>query len=158
MHDQASPTIAEKRDRAVKTAAEIIPFVTVRLRVSPHLISLLEVFHRIGDDLPIRRMIDGFNADDFRQQCEFMGVHVFDELQLRRRWPNDQDIHRVFDGARDGKKVLPVVFGMRLRTFWSLGMLMMHWPVCFEGLFIDMVGIDVEDPRFAVIDPDGDVF
>lgn len=131
----------------------------VQLRsVSPHLVCLLKVFYCIGDDLAIGGMIDGLDANYFGHQAMLMLVRIFDELKFRCRWTDDQNFHGIRERARDFLKKFTIVLRMRLGAARIAWVLMVNWPMGFQCLLIHLVGVDVKDPRLAVIDPNGNVF
>ena len=59
---------------------------------STHAVDALKIGLRIGNELPVGRMIHGLDADDFRAECVTMFFDVAEELELRRRWAYQKNL------------------------------------------------------------------
>jgi len=82
----------------------------------------VEVVPYVGDQLGVARVVQGLDAKDLCCECVIVLVHVADEVELRGRRANDQDLARVPERLDDLVKVGPLSFGApALRPFATAG-------------------------------------
>ena len=120
-----------------------------------HSLDALEVRSRISHELPVARMVDSLDADDFRPMFVIVLLDVVEKLELRRRRPDQQDLVAVFERAGDVAKESLGVVGVLLATIGPLWVPMMQMLRGRNDRFVDPVGVNFEDVSFLVIDPDG---
>src|SRR5207247_9639690 len=77
-----------------------------------HPILSLEVTSRVGDELAVAWMIDGFHADDDLHQPGIMLADVLDQLGLGIGWPRNENRAGVCDRLRDSLKEGVVLRGV----------------------------------------------
>src|ERR1700722_378058 len=98
-------------------------------------------------------MVQRLDANDLRLERVFVLVHVSDEVELRRRGPDDQDL--VGAGERDSD-FLEEAFGARVVTL-LFGLSCQVVVRRFDLARLEALGLDMEELCFFVIDPNGDV-
>jgi hypothetical protein len=104
------------------------------------------------DELIVGGMVHRFDADDLLDQRVVMLVHVLDELELRRRWTDDEDFFHLLEGTGDLVieafricRMLPL--GRRLLA--SMNVMMRS----LEGRRVEALRSQVKNLGFVVIDP-----
>jgi hypothetical protein len=114
-----------------------------------------EVPLHVGEELSIRRMIDGLEPHHSRYERALVLVQVPDELELRRRRPDDEDgvglAERLHDIAEEPAQVVGVMvlFRRTLLVAMDVG------AGRTKRRLVERPGVNVEDAGFLVIDPDG---
>lgn len=113
----------------------------------------LEVPLHVSHELGIRRVIDRLEPHDLGLERRVLLLEISQELELRRRGPQDEHLFRIEKPARDVMKesvqvIRMVVLSRRpLRVPTDVGV----WSA--DRRFVERVGIDVENSRFVMIDP-----
>jgi hypothetical protein len=124
---------------------------------SVHAVVAFEIGFCIRDELSIGWVVYRFDADDFWHQRVIVLLNVFEKLELRGGWPDDEDLITALQGVRYFVKESLVLLGVIFDAFRASGML-----VDMVGrenyVFVDLVWVNLEDVGFFVVDPDGDVF
>ena len=114
---------------------------------------------RVGDELLVGRVIHRLDSDDARLELRIVLERVMDELELRRRRPDDEDApggaELLRDGLEEAVRVVRVVVDVLRHGPLGVAMKMVRRRV--QRLLVEALGVDVEDARFAVVDPYGDV-
>ncbi len=112
----------------------------------------------MGDQLTVGGVIDGLDAYDFGRQRVLVLVNVSDELELRSRRADNEDLHRTVERPGDFVEESLGVFGMRLCFLGAPWMLVMHIAMrSLDRGVIDVAWLDIEDSRFLVINPNRNV-
>jgi hypothetical protein len=100
-------------------------------------------------------VIHGLHAHDFRLEPRIVLVQVPDELKLRGRRTEDQNLSSLVEGTRDLVKEVMGVVRVRFVAFGSprvaVNMLVRR---ANRGL-VEPLGRNVKDARFLLIDPHG---
>ena len=101
-------------------------------------------------------MIDGFHADNLRNERCIVVMNMFDEFELRRGRPNHENLRR---GGESLGNLMVVVLGVGGMVVGG-GDLRMSADMMVRrahGGDIEGFGTDVEDFCFVMVEPDGDV-
>ena len=99
-------------------------------------------------------MIDGLDADDSRGDRRRVCAKVSEERELRIRWADDQDLTRVLDRIGDGIEIRRVLRRLSRADGAFLVMEVRVLRLRMQHAFVGRIRIEVDDVRFAVIDPD----
>jgi hypothetical protein len=115
---------------------------------------LVKVRAQMCDQLGVARVIDGFDSDDPRLQRALVLLHVLEEVQLGLRRTDDENLvlalERVRHLVKEAMLVVRVIPHPQV-LFLGMPMNVRAWRVN-DGL-TDLVGVDVEDASFLLIEP-----
>lgn len=98
--------------------------------------------------------IDGLDSDHGRGDHGGVAVEVLQELELRRRGTHHEDVRRALDRPRHLVEEPLGILGVFLRARLAFRMPAVNVLRRSHRGFVGLVLGDMEDPRFAVIDPD----
>jgi hypothetical protein len=125
--------------------------------LGPHLVNLKKCATSIGDELPIRGVIDSFNRHDLGLDLLCVFVEIALKLKLRRGGPGDQDFTSMGQMFRDAGKKLFIAFDMP-RTQGA--MFVVHlavFGVRVNSELLDLIRTDLKDAGGLMVEPDGSV-
>ena len=98
-------------------------------------------------------MIDGLDPDDARLERVSVRVEIAKEVELGSRRTDDEDLLRTFERSCDFEEKALGVVRVFLRARLSLRMSAVDVLRRGHRGFVELLGRDVEDPGFPVIDP-----
>jgi hypothetical protein len=108
----------------------------------------------MGDELGVRRMVHRFDAHDPRLEIVLVPLDVPEEVQLRRRRTDDEDLAAIVEGSGDLVKEPMLVVGMvpdadilLVRVTVDVG----AWRM--NDRLVDLVRVDLEDASLLLSYP-----
>ncbi len=122
---------------------------------SPGLV--VEVVPQMRHQLGVGRVIRRFDADDLDGTVVPLQVHVSEEVELRVTGTDEKDLDRTasLEGPDDLSKVPVLIVGVIPDAQVDLiGVTMDVTAGRIDDRMRDLVGVDLEDPSFLLIDPD----
>ncbi len=102
-------------------------------------------------------MVDGFDARHAHGKIGLVRRQMFRQLVLGAGRPDDQDRARPGESLGDVIEEILVDRRMAAADRVGLGVQMHHPVVGMDHGTVDLVGIEVKDLRFVMIDPDDGV-
>ena len=122
-----------------------------------HLVGAVEEAARVLEQFAIGRMIHRLDADQSLAQPWIVRLDVLHQFGLGGGRPDDQPFVHVGDRLDDAVEVLLGVVRMARPDVAGLGVYLMGRRVGFDTLFLHVFGVELEDSRFVVVDPDDGV-
>ncbi len=114
-----------------------------------------EVTPHVGHDLRVGRVVGRLDADDLGRERVGMLLHVVEELALRGRRPQHENLvrrgERLCDLCEEMMCVLRM--GVRLGRAFRVTVEVMRGGA--EPRLVEAVEVDVEDAGLVVVEPDG---
>jgi hypothetical protein len=132
-----------------------LPSATVHgsLRTAPR-DGLSEVMTQVRDQLGVSRMVHGLETDDPLGEGVIVLLCEPEEVQLRLRRADDEDLTVILERLRHLPKETMLVVGMIPDPQVLLVGVPMNVPARrMNERVLDLVGIDLEDARLLLIDP-----
>ena len=115
--------------------------------------STLKYFLRVGDELAVARMVDGFHAGDDLHQLRVVVVDVLDELGLGVGRPGDEHGAGVRNRLRDPVEESLVFRGVSAADRIGLVMDVLGRVVRVQHQFGDVGRVEMKHAGLAVVDP-----
>jgi len=115
---------------------------------------LSEIVPQVGDRLRVRRMVERFEPDDAVREGAIVLLREAEEMQLRFRGADDQDLTVRIERLRHLAKEAMLVVGMVPDPQVLLIGVAMNVPARrVHERSLDPVGVDVEDARLFLVNP-----
>jgi CheY-like chemotaxis protein len=114
----------------------------------------VEVVTNVGDELRVRRMVDGFHPDDVRRDRLGVLLRIFEKVKLRHRGPHDQDLlgslERLDHLGKEDWLIVGVIVSLRVLV---RGVTMNMMLRRLEGRLGGGLVIDVKHACFVMVNP-----
>jgi hypothetical protein len=115
---------------------------------------LVKILPHVSQELAIRGMVGGLDADDYRIERGDVLLHVPKKVQLRHRRPDQQNLIGSRKRTRDFMKKSVIVVGMITRPcVHILGMAMDVVVWRLNCCLAESLPIQVKDTSLIMIDP-----
>jgi hypothetical protein len=108
----------------------------------------------MGDDLCFRRMVDGLDAGDLASETADMLLQVVEELALRGRRTEHEDLLGHGEGLCNVGKEVALVIRMKVGFGRPPRVTVEVVRGGAQPLLVEPVEVDVEDAGFMVVKPD----
>jgi hypothetical protein len=129
----------------------------VHRHLLPHLVFGDKILARVGDDLAIGGVVNGFDADDFVDQVFVMGVDVFDQMQLGVGGADHQDLACAAERLGDVVVVLLVFRNPADTHFAAFDVQLLMRDGRQDQLFFNIFAVEVHHMGFCMVKPDDGV-
>ena len=122
-----------------------------RSRLTRHTVCRTEVLPRVCNDLTVRRMIDGFNADDLRSEISGVFLNKRDERDLRLSGADYQNLAGVGDVVGDiAEEMVLKTVESRFTSMLGMSDVVLQRE---DAILFHVFWRELEDLRFALVEP-----